>query len=321
MSDKDLNEFKADHSGGDVVKGAEVMDPVTPAGGEIKKKKADVKKAVDPKADTLDVKPPMAEESEEAEGEILEEISIDESIQAMFEGMDLSEEFKEKASMVFEAAVNAAAHEKASSIVEKLEEDFQNQLSESVDEAMEEIVEHLDGYLDYIVAEWMEENEVAIESGMKVEMAESFMEGLKGLFYEHNVEIDEESISVVEELEAQIAELEEAANKAINESIELSEEISDLYAEKVFNESIEGLTTTQAEKLRVLSERLDTSDLDSYAESLETLKESFFKQKTAQVIKEDVEEEEPLLEETAPSRTSEYDSVNSIVSFLNSKNS
>lgn len=315
MSEQNLQEFKADHSGGDVVKGAEVPDPVAAAGGAIKPRRADVKKTVDADADTLGA-------ASGVKAEVKEDVDASESFDSLFEGLDLSEDFKGKLSLVFEAAVNEAATAKANEITESLEEEFSARLEESVNEAMEEIVENLDNYLDYIVSEWMEENAVAIESGIKVQMAESFMEGLKELFYEHNVEIDDETIDVVADLEEEIASLKEEVNKAINANIELSEAVESLQAEKIFEELSEGLTTSQKERFRVLSEKIDVSDLDSYESDLSTLKESFFKSK-APVITEsavDDEENEIMLEETAPSKVSAYDSVNAIVAALNSKN-
>lgn len=320
MSDKnDLKEFKADHSGGDVVKGAEVPDPVAPAGGEIKKKLADVKKAVDPRPKKLSTSTPgqtMGEESETDEEVVVEEVDITEAFASIFEGTDISEEVIGKFETIFEAAVNEAAFAKAQEIGEALEEEFEAKLAESVNDAMEEIVENLDNYLDYVVSEWMEENAVAIESGIKVEMAESFMEGLKELFYEHNVEIDEDTVDVVSALENELEEALEEANRAINSNIELAETINQLSAELAFREISEGLTTSQVERLRVLSEKLDVSDIDTYVEDLETLKESFFKTKTSTITENVDEEDEILVEETKPTRVSQFDSVNAIASFL-----
>jgi len=313
MSEQDLQEFKADHSGGDVVKGAEVPDPVTPAGGAIKPRKADVNKTVDADADKLGA-------ASGVKAEVKEDVDASESFDSLFEGLDLSEDFKGKLSLVFEAAVNEAANAKATEITDALEEEFAVKLEESVNEAMEEIVENLDNYLDYIVTEWMEENAVAIESGIKVQMAESFMDGLKELFYEHNVEIDDETIDIVADLEEEIASLKEEVNKTINANIELSEAVEMLQAEKIFEELSEGLTTSQKERFRVLSEKLDASDIESYSSDLSTLKESFFKSK-APVITEtavDDEEKEIMLEETSPKKVSQYDSVNAIVNALNS---
>jgi hypothetical protein len=297
-----------------------VPSPVTPAGGEIKKRRADVKKVVDAKAGTV-AKPPMSE-AEEAEDEVIEEeiVTIEESIANMFEGMDLSEEFKDKVTLVFEAAVNEAATAKANAIVEEIEAQLQEELEASIKEITEELVENLDAYLDYVVKEWMEENEVAIESGIKVEMAESLMDGLRELFSEHNIAIDDETVDVVAGLEEQIAELSNQANEAINENIELAKEVAALRAELVFEDISEGLTVSQKERLKTLSEKLDYSDVDAYETDLHTLKESFFKTKKA--INESTEyEDEIVTEGSAPKKpVSQYSSVAAIVEALNHKN-
>lgn len=298
-----------------------VPSPVPGAGGEIKKKLADVKKAVHPKADTV-AKPHMSEAEEADNEEVIEEeiVSIEESIANMFEGMDLSEDFRSKVTLVFEAAVNEATTARVNEAVAALEEEFEAQLEESVNEAMDEIVENLDSYLDYVVKEWMEENEVAIESGIKVEMAESLMDGLRDLFSEHNIDIDDETIDVVAGLEEQVQEFAAQANEAINENIELAKEIASLKAEIVFEEMSEGLTVSQKERLKTLSEKLDFDDLDAYATDLNTLRESFFKSKKTQVINENAEEDEIVTEETAAKKpVSQYSTVNAIVEALNHK--
>lgn len=295
-----------------------VAEPVTPAGGEVKKKKADVKKKVDPKADEIEASELAPGQKKVAE-EVEEEISIDDSIAAMFEGMDLSEDFKSKATLVFEAAVNEAATVKAQQAAAELEEQFEAQLEEAVTESIDDIVENLDSYLDYVVKEWMEENEVAIEAGIKVEMAESLMDGLRDLFVEHNIEVDDETIDVVAELEEEIAQLKGEYNKTVNENIELSKAVLSLEAEKVFEEVTEGLTVSQRERMRTLSENLDVSDVESYQSNLETLKESFFK-KTAS-IKEEVEEDEIVLEEETRKPYSQYASINSLVEALDARSS
>ena len=299
-----------------------VPSPVTPVGGEIKKRRADVKKVVDAKAGTV-AKPPVSESEEVDDEEIIEEeiISIEESIQNMFEGMDLSEDFKSKVTLVFEAAVNETVKARLDEAVATLEEEFEEALAESVNEAMEEVVENLDAYLDYVVDEWMKENEVAIEAGIKVEMAESLMDGLRELFTEHNIEIDDETLDVVAGLEEHKFALEETANEVINENIELKREIAALKADMVFEHVSEGLTVSQKERLRILSEKLVIDDVDGYESDLNTLKESFFKTKKAQVINEEAEDE-VLTEETTASKkpVSQYSSVNAIVEALNKKN-
>ena len=297
-----------------------VTDVVKGEGGDIKNRPADVKKKVDPKADTVKESEEMDDE-EEMEDDEEEMMDVKESFASLFEGTTLSSEFKQRAGLVFEAAVNEAATEKAKEITSSLEEDFEAKLVESVNESMDQIVENLDSYLDYIVSEWMEENSVAIESGVKVQMAESFMESLKDLFSEHNIEITEETVDVVAGLETQLSESSDKVNKVINKNIELIEEINALKAEKVFNDICEGLATSQKERMRVLSEKLDNSDLDSFKTDLGTLKESFFKSKP--VITEDIteEQEELITEDTTKKRVSDYDSVNYIVNAINARNS
>lgn len=303
-----------------------VEEPTTPEGGAVPKKKADVKKAVDPKADTLDTETPgqgkAVTEDEEVTTEIIEEevISIDEAVANMFDGMDLSEEFKTKATVVFEAAVNAAATEKSNAIVEAKIADLETEMQEQAAATVETMVENLDSYLDYVVETWMQENELAIEAGIKVEMAESLMSGLKGLFEEHNIDVDDETVDVVSALEGELEEVKAFANDRINENVEMQKEIASHRAAKVFDEMSESMTLTQREKLKVLSEKLDFANIDEYTANLETLKESFFADDKP-VLNEEVEEEEIVTEETeikAPA--SDYASVNALVEALNARN-
>jgi len=307
-----------------------VEDPVTPQGGAVKKKPADVKKSVDPKADKIDTPTPGQEkagervptaEDVEVTEEIIEEevISIEESVAQMFDGMDLSEEFKNKATLVFEAAVNASANEKAAVIAEEKIAELTEEMNESIQSTVETMVENLDSYLDYVVEEWMQENELAIETGIKVEMAESLMDGLRGLFEEHNIEVDEDTVDVVAELEEELDEIKEFANERINENVELAKEIAAYRAAQVFDEMSEGMTMTQRERLKSLSEKLDFANINEYTANLETLKESFFNEDKP-VVNEEVEEEEILTEEAAPKApVSDYASVNALVEALNAK--
>lgn len=317
----ELDEKVVPHTGGEGVKPAETPEPVAGEGGAVAKKKADVKKAADPSADKVDAVTPgqgkVAEEAEAEEEEVI--IEHEASIAAMFEGMDLAEDFKSKVTLVFEAAVNEAAATKADAIVEAKMEELETEMNESVQASVEQIVENLDSYLDYVVEEWMKENELAIETGVKVEMAESLMDGLKSLFEEHNIEVDDETVDVVAGLEEQAEELKNAANEAINESVALKAEIASLKAERVFEEMTEDLTITQRERLKVLSEKLDADNIDEYKTDLATLKESFFA-KAAPVVEEAVEEEEIITEETAPKApVSDYSSINALVNALNSR--
>lgn len=310
-----------------------VPDAVTPEGGEGKKDKlkktttdepkgaADGKKVIPGQSDAG--KPvPTAEETEvDAEVETVEEVVIESSIESIIEGEDLSEEFKGKISLVFEAALNEEVNKRTETIREELTKSLDEALEEAVTEKLGTITENVDKYLDYVVTEWMSENEIAIESGIKVEMAESLMSGLKNLFVEHNVSVDEESVDVVANLETTVSELEGKANDLVNENIELQKEIQTFKAEQKFDELSEGLSENQVERLKVLSEKLDIEDLEAYAENLQVIKESFFSDKPI-VEKHDVQEEndEIILEEQEVTKpASDYTSINALVEAFNTK--
>lgn len=323
----ELDEKFVEKSGGAGVPAAEVAEPVTGAGGAVKKKKADVKKSVDGSADKVDAVTPgqgasVKEEAApevEAEEIVEEVIELDESIAAMFEGMDLSEDFKNKATLVFEAAVNEAATAKADKVIAETTERLETEMNQSIEEGVNGVVDNLDSYLDYVVEEWMKENELAIEAGIKVEMAESLMDGLKGLFEEHNIDVNEDTVDVVKGLEEEVEALKSTANEKITENVELQKHLASLKAERVFEEMTEDLTITQRERLKVLSEKLDAENIDEYKADLETLKESFFK--TPKVVAEEVVEEEILTEESEVKQpVSEHSSINAITAFLNSRN-
>lgn len=300
-----------------------VPHPVTPAGGDKHPKKpADKKTADDVKKEEVAVAESTESETEEAASEV-EVVEVQDSIAAIFQGSELSEEFKNKVKVVFDAAVNEEVSKKVKIFESELTQKLEVELQESLDAKVTEIVENLDKYLDYVVAEWMEENKVAIEAGIKVEMAESLMNGLKELFSEHNIEVDEETLDIVTGLEEQVSALEEKANGLVNENIELNKEIASLQAGKVFEEMTESLTLTQRERLKVLSEKLDCDDLDVYKTNLQTIKESFFAEvapaKTDNVV---VEEDEVVLEEQVSKKpVSDYSSINALVEALNARKS
>ncbi len=296
-------------------------ETVTAAGGTIQNKKADLKKSVNPTADKIKTPTPgqgAVKEEAEVEDDAEEIVEIDESIESIFEGMDLSEEFKNKVTLVFEAAVNEAATKKADAVIAEATEALEAEMQESMDSAIEKIVENLDSYLDYVVEEWMKENEVAIETGIKVEMAESLMAGLKSLFEEHNIEIDEETIDVVAGLEEEVEDLKKTANEVITENVNLAKQVAALKAEKVFEEMTEDLTITQRERLKVLSEKLDFGNIEEYSSDLQTLKESFFSKK--KVVTEEVAEEEIITEQSEVRKpASDHFTVNALVEALNAR--
>jgi hypothetical protein len=206
--------------------------------------------------------------------------SMKEHIDAMFNGESLSEEFKEKASTIFEAAVQARLSEEIAS----LEEQYTQKLEEAVTEIAEELTSKLDDYLDYCVDQWMKDNEVAITHSLRAEITEDFMEGLKNLFAENYIEIPEEKLDVLEQLTSKVEELEDKLNSSISENIELAKSIEGYTQQEIFDEVSEGLVLTQVEKLRKLAEGIDFDDKDSYKKKLELVKENYFpSDKPAQV--------------------------------------
>lgn len=296
-----------------------IEDPTTAEGGAVKKKKADVKKSVDPKADKV-APAPVAEEAVEDDAvEVVAEevIEYEAGIAAMFEGMDLSEEFTSKVTVVFEAAVNEASIKRSDAIIAEKTEALAVSMQEAADASIDNVVENLDSYLDYVVEEWMTENELAIEAGIKVEMAESLMDGLATLFEEHNIEVNEDTVDVVKGLEEEVEGFKANANKAIIENVALAKEIASLKADAAFEEMTEGLTLTQVERLKVLSEKLAFDDIEAYKSDLTTLKESFFA-KSKPLVEEATDEEEIIVEDTAVKQpVSEYSNINALLEGFN----
>jgi hypothetical protein len=301
--------------------------PVAPEGGEGKTDKLKKTKTDEPKGqvDGTKVTPGQGDAGKPVptaeEVETIEEVVIESSIESIIEGEDLSEDFKSKIALVFEAALNEEVNKREEIIREELTKSLDATLEEAVTEKLDTISENVDKYLDYVVTEWMSENEIAIEAGIKVEMAESLMTGLKNLFVEHNVNVSEETVDVVANLEISVTELEWKANDLVNENIELQKEIATFKAGQKFDELSEGLSANQVERLKVLSEKLDVVDLDAYAENLTVIKESFFGDKL-RVEKHDVQNEsdEIILEEQEVIKpSSDYASINSLVEAFNTK--
>jgi hypothetical protein len=199
-------------------------------------------------------------------------VSMKEHIDAMFNGEDLSEEFKDKASTIFEAAIYARLQEE----VEALEEAYAAKLEESVTEIAEELSSKLDDYLNYCVEQWMKENEVAIEESLRSEITEDFMDGLKNLFAENYIEIPEDKLDVLEALTTKVEELEDKLNAQISENIEMAKSIDNFAQYDIFNQVAEGLALTQVDKLRQLAEGIDFDDADSYHQKLLLVKENYF---------------------------------------------
>jgi hypothetical protein len=216
------------------------------------------------------------EKEEEEEEEVKEEYNIEEDVNALIGGEDLSEEFKEKAKTIFEAALKS----KVAEIKEALETQYEQKLIEGVEVIKEEIKGRLDSYLEYVAEEWFTENALAIEHGLKTEMTESFLEGMKGLFEEHYVSIPEDKYDVLDSMVQKLDEMEEKLNEQIEKNISLNKRLAESVADGILDQVSEGLAATQKEKLASLAESVEFESEEEYREKLETLKESYFPSKT-----------------------------------------
>jgi hypothetical protein len=210
------------------------------------------------------------EETEEDEDE--EDFDIQEDVEALVGGEDLSEEFKEKAKTIFEAALRS----KVSEIKESLEEQYNAALQEEVQAIAEELQERADSYLEYVAEEWMHENQLAVTRGIKEELTESFLVNLKGLFEQHYVSMPDEKYDVLENMVKKLDEMEDKLNEQLDKNIQLNKRLCEAVAEGIFDDVADGLAATQKEKLASLAESVEFESENSYREKLETLRESYF---------------------------------------------
>ena len=225
------------------------------------------------KGDAKSVKTQANEESEE-NGEIIyeeEPVDIKSQLDSIF-GEDLSEEFRTKASSIFEAAVIARVNNEMDKVTSKLEEQTATQLVEF----KEALVEKVDGYLNYVVEQYMEENKLAVETGLRTEIAEDFIQGMKTLFKEHFIEVPEEKYDVLDELQAKSESLQSELDESITQSIELAKELNALKAAAILDEQTKDLAATEAEKLKKLIEGVDFDSEDLYREKVSVIKENYF---------------------------------------------
>ena len=215
------------------------------------------------------------EEEVVAEAPDYTEISIDEDVNALVAGEELSEEFKEKAKTILEAAVRG----KVVQIKEVLDAEYESKLLEEVEEIKGALNERVDSYLEYVADEWFTENQLAVEGGLKEELTESFMTGLKSLFEEHYVSIPEEKYDVLESMVEKLDDMEAKLNEQIERNVTLNARLSESTSDVILADVSEGLAETQKEKLASLSESVEFASEESYREKLETLKESYFPSK------------------------------------------
>ena len=209
------------------------------------------------------------------EEEVVAEYDIEEDVNALLGEEELSEEFKNRAKTIFEAAINS----KVAGIKEELEAQYNEKLAEEVVEIKEALAERVDSYLEYVADEWMEENALAVESGLKTEMTESFLTGMKSLFEEHYVTIPEDKYDVLESMVEKLDDMETKLNEQIEKNVSLNARLSESVAEGILDEISEGLASTQKEKLASLSESVEFESEAQYREKLETIKEAYFASK------------------------------------------
>jgi len=214
----------------------------------------------------------VSEDVEELSEEEEYQIDMSEAVEALLEGENLSEEFKEKAKTIFEAAVI----ERVNAEIANLEEAYAEVLEEQVQEIEEELSSNVDDYLNYVVEQWVAENEVAIEAGLRTELTEEFISGLRQLFAEHYIDIPEDKVSVVEEMASKVSELEDKLNEEIERNVALNKMINESTQNDILTNACEGLTTTQAEKLKSLSEGIEFTSPAEYSQKINILRESYF---------------------------------------------
>ena len=226
------------------------------------------------------------------------DIDIKDDMQSLFNiDSDLSEEFKEKASTIFEAAVVSKINEQ----LEKITIDVEGEINEAKEQIKTDLEEKLDSYMDYVVENWMAENELAVDKGLRAEIAQDFMEGLKNLFTDHYIDVPDEKVDVAEELATKSEELETALNEQIEKNSAMKKELEEFKKQDLFAEESKDLSDTQAEKFAKLAEGIEFTTEESFKKKLQMVKENYFSGSVKEDVKEVVsDDEEPLeLEEAA----------------------
>ena len=220
------------------------------------------------------------------------EIDVKEDMDALVQGEELSEEFKTKASTIFEAAVSAKVISEVNQRIDELETNYKKEITEAKEDHLSTVTEKVDGYLNYVVEEWMKENELAVEKGIRSELVEDFMTGLKNLFTEHYIDIPEEKVDLVDDLFEKVEELEQKLDESINTSVDVKKELAEYKREETLREVSEDLADTEKEKLGKLAEGIDFEDKSQYTEKLEVIKENYFPKQQSETITEELENTE-----------------------------
>ena len=236
------------------------------------------------------------------------EINVKEDIAALVQGEELSEEFKSKAATIFEAAVHQKVMEVSSEKIDELEKEFPDNLQEEIVSFRDELTEKVDGYLNYVVEEWMKENELALESSLRSEITEEFMSGLKNLFTEHYIEVPDEKVDIVENLFDKVEELEEKLNSQIQENVKVKDELNDYRKNKILEEVCEDLADTQAEKMKSLVDGVTYEEnADDFENKVKMIKESYFPNQVKQ--DENIEQEDVVSDEEVTQETPKMNSI------------
>lgn len=238
----------------------------------------------------------MKQEESEYDEEMIQDeeqegLDLSEDIDAMFSGEQISEEFRSKVTTIFEARV----YDKVAQIQEQLESEYASMLEETVEAVTQDLTEKVNDYLSYVVEQWISENEIAIESGLRSELTEEFIAGLRNLFAEHYIDVPSEKVDLVEELAAKVEELETKLNEEIEYGVEMKKALVEAVKSEITHEVTEGLTATQVEKIKALAEGVEFSTEEEFREKLETIRENYFpsnvKKAEASQLHEQVEDE------------------------------
>ena len=254
----------------------QVSDAITNRKGKMKAEESEVETTDEQEVVVEDELTTDEVVAEEETVEETVEIDVEDDVNALLGGEELSEEFRAKAKTIFEAAINS----KVAAIREEIVSEHEEKLSEEVEEIKVELQERVDSYLEYVADEWFVENQLAVENGLKADMTESFLEGMKGLFEEHYVEIPEEKYDVLKSMVEKLDDMETKLNEQIEKNINLNGRLAESVADGILESVSDGLAATQKEKLASLAESVEFESDEEYREKLETLKESYFTSKT-----------------------------------------
>ena len=269
------------------VEGDVVSEEPTDEESTLRKK---MEEAIKESEETVEEVTAEGEEVVTEEEEVIE-VNVEDDINALIAGEELSEEFEEKARTIFETAINS----KVSLIKEDLEKEYAKILQEEIDSTKVELTERVDSYLEYVANEWLEENSLAVEQGLKAEMSESFLTGMKSLFEEHYVSIPEDKYDVLESMVNKLDDMEEKLNEQIDKNVNLTKRLAESKSDGILSDVSEGLAVTQKDKLASLAESVEFESETDYREKLVTLRNSYFP--TRQVASTQSEDSEMLSEE------------------------